>query len=71
MSVAGEWRVGIDHDVDAGGSRAGERSLEGGTNTARMFDMLGRVADVLERRDERGVTSLLLAPRPLANLEEP
>ena len=41
------------------------------TENRRMLDMLGRLAEVLERRDERGVTSLLLAPRPRANLQEP
>jgi len=36
----------------------------------RMLDMLGRLTRVLERRTERGVTSLLMVPRPRANLEE-
>lgn len=37
----------------------------------RMLDMLGRLTRVLERRTERGVTSLFMVPRPRANLEEP
>jgi acetyltransferase len=40
------------------------------TENRRMLDLLGRQTRVLERRTDRGVTSLLLVPRPRANLEE-
>ena len=41
------------------------------TENGRMLDMLARLTHVLTRRTERGVTSLLMVPRPRANLEEP
>lgn len=41
------------------------------TDNRRMLDMLSRLAEVLERHSERGVTSLLMVPRPRANLQEP
>ena len=41
------------------------------TENGRMLDMLARLTQVLTRRTERGVTSLLMVPRPRANLEEP
>ena len=41
------------------------------TENRRMLDMLARLTQVLTRRTERGVTSLLMVPRPRANLEEP
>ena len=41
------------------------------TDNRRMLDMLSRLAEVLERHNERGVTSLLMVPRPRANLQEP
>jgi acetyltransferase len=37
----------------------------------RMLDLVGRLTRVLTRRTERGITSLLMVPRPRANLEEP
>ena len=36
----------------------------------RMLDLVGRLTRVLTRRTERGITSLLMVPRPRANLEE-
>jgi acetyltransferase len=41
------------------------------SENGRMLDMLTRLTQVLTRRTERGVTSLLMVPRPRANLEEP
>jgi GNAT superfamily N-acetyltransferase len=41
------------------------------TDNRRMLDMLSRLAEVLERHSERGVTSLLMVPWPRANLQEP
>jgi acetyltransferase len=41
------------------------------TENHRMLDLLGRLTRVLERRTDRGVTSLLMVPRLRANLEEP
>lgn len=41
------------------------------TDNRRMLDMLSRLAEVLERHSERGVTSLLLVPRPRNTPEDP
>jgi RimJ/RimL family protein N-acetyltransferase len=40
------------------------------TENGRMLDMLTRLTQVLTRRTERGITSLLMVPHPRANLEE-
>jgi RimJ/RimL family protein N-acetyltransferase len=40
------------------------------TENRRMLDMLTRLTHVLVRRTERGITSVLMVPRPRADLEE-
>ena len=40
------------------------------SENGRMLDMLARLTQVLTRRTERGITSLLMVPHPRANLEE-
>ena len=39
------------------------------SENGRMLDMLSRLAEVLERHSERGVTSLLMVPHPRPNPE--